>query len=70
MCLSLDDYQSTISRYRKRLIYLKNVITNQNTIESQKPKRREHKHKRKSSNHKKKNEQKRNIESTGKQSLK
>ena len=46
MCLSLYDYQSKASRYRKGFIYLKNrVTTNQkHTIDSQKPKRREHKH--------------------------
>ena len=43
MCLSLYDYQSKTSRYRKGLTYLKNrVTTNQkHTIDSQKPKRRE-----------------------------
>ena len=46
MCLSLYDYQSKASRYRKGLTYLKNrVTTNQkHTIDSQKPKRREHKY--------------------------
>ena len=47
MCLSLYDYQSKVSRYRKGLIYLKSrETTNQkHTIDSQKPKRREYKHK-------------------------
>ena len=47
MCLSLYDYQTKVSRYRKGLTYLKNrAITNQNqTIHSQKLKRRGHKHK-------------------------
>ena len=46
MCLSLYDYQSKASRYRNGLAYLKNrVITNEkNTIDSQKPKRKELKH--------------------------
>ena len=46
MCLSLYDYQSKASRYRKGLTYLKNrVITNQkHRTDSQKPKRREHKY--------------------------
>ena len=41
MCLSLFDYQSKASRYRKGLTYLKNrITTNQkHTIDSQKPKR-------------------------------
>ena len=45
MCLSLYDYQSKASRYRMGLTYLKNrIATNQkHTIDSQKPKRREHK---------------------------
>ena len=55
MCLSLYDYQSKESRYRKGLTYLKyRATTNQkHKIESQKPKRRERKYKSKSSNHKK-----------------
>ena len=46
MCLSLHDYQSKASTYRKGLMYLKNrATTNQkHTIDSQNPKR-EHKHK-------------------------
>ena len=75
MCLNLYDYQSKASRYRKRLPYLKNrSTTNQKyTIDSLNPKRREHKHKI-NGNHqttkRKRKEQKRNIESTGKQGLK
>ena len=47
MGLSLYDYQAKASRYRKGLTYLKNrATTNQNqTINSQKLKRRRHKHK-------------------------
>ena len=46
MCLSLCDYQSIASKYRKGLTCLKNrASTNQNqTIHSQKLKRRVHKH--------------------------
>ena len=46
MCLSLYDYQAKVSRYRKGLIYLKRrAITNQNqTLPSQKLKRRGHEH--------------------------
>ena len=45
MCLRLHDYQSKTSRFRKGLIYLKNKVTRnqKHTINSQKPKRREHK---------------------------
>ena len=45
-CLSLYDYQSKASRYKKGLTYLINrVTTNQkHKIDSQKPKRREHQH--------------------------
>ena len=47
MCLSLCDYRGKESRYRKVLTYLKNrAIPNQNqTLHSQKPKRKGHKHK-------------------------
>ena len=47
MCLSLYDYRSRASRYRKGLTYLKNrATTNQNpTTHSQKLKRREHNNK-------------------------
>ena len=47
MCLGLYDYQDKASRYRKGLTYLKNRTTrSQNqTIHSQKLKRRGHKHK-------------------------
>ena len=76
MCLSLFDYQAKASRYREGLTYLKNrATTNQNqTIYSQKLKRRGHKHKIKR-NHpikkrRKKKEQRGKIESTGKQGLK
>ena len=46
MCLSLYDYQSKASRYSNGLTYLKNRVTrNQKyTIDSQKPKSKEHKH--------------------------
>ena len=69
MCLSLYDYQSKASRYRKRLTYLKNrATTNQkHTKDSQKPKRREHKHKIKRNQTRKRKKQRRNKESTGKQ---
>ena len=73
MCLSLYDSEAKASRHRKGLTYLKNrATTNQNqTIHSQKLKRRGHKHKIKG-NHltKKIKEQRRNIESAGKQGLK
>ena len=73
MCLSLYDYQAKESRYRKGLTYLKNrATTNQNqTIHSQKLKRRGHKHKIRG-NHptKKRKEQRRNIKSIRKQGLK
>ena len=71
MCLSLYDYQAKASGYRKGLTYLKNrATTNQNqTLYSQKLKRKGFKHKI-NGNHptkkKKKKEEKRNIESTGK----
>ena len=73
MCLSLYDYQAKASRYRKWLTYLKNrATTNQNqTIQSQKLKRREHRHNIKGKHPtKKRKEQRSNIESTGKQGLK
>ena len=46
MCLSLCDYQSKASRYSNGLIYLKTKVTTnkKHAIDSQKPKRREHKH--------------------------
>ena len=69
MCLCLYDYQVKVRRYRKVLTYLKNrATTNQNqTLLSQKLKRKVHKHKI-SRNHqtKKGREEKRNIEATGK----
>ena len=73
MCLSLYDYQAKASRYRNGLTFLKSrATTNQNqTIHSQKLKRRGHTQKIKG-NHptKKRKEQRRNTESTGKQGLK
>ena len=73
MCLSLYDYQAKASRYRKRLSYLKNrATTNQNqTFHSQKLKIKVLENKI-NKNHptKKRKEEKRNIESTGKQGLK
>ena len=47
MYLSIYDYQSGASSYKKGLTHLKNrVTTNQkHTVGSPKPKRREHKHK-------------------------
>ena len=41
MCLSLYDYQSKASRYRKRLTYVKNraTINQKHTIDSQKQKK-------------------------------
>ena len=73
MCLTLYDYQAKPKRYTKRLTHLKNrETTNQNqTLHSQKLKRKGHKHKIKG-NHptKKRKEGRRNIESTGKQGLK
>ena len=78
MCLSLYDYQSKASRYRKVLTYLKNrVTTNQeHTIDIQKPKRREHKYNTKENHQvtkgktKRKRKGQRNIKSTRKQGLK
>ena len=79
MRLSPYDYQSKASRYRKGLTYLKNRATanQKHTIDSQKPKRREHNHKIKGNNQttkrktkRKGKEQRRNKESTGKQGLK
>ena len=73
MCLSLYDYQAKASRYRKGLTYLKNrATTNQNqTLHSQKLKGKVLKHKT-DGNHptKKRKEERINIESAGKQSLK
>ena len=73
ICLSLYGYQGKVSRYRKGLTYLKNrATTNQNQIlHLQKLKRKVLKHKI-NGNHptKKRKEEKRNIESTGKQGLK
>ena len=53
MCLSLSDYQAKASRYRKELTYLKNrATTNQNqTLHSQKLKRKIHEHKINRRNH-------------------
>ena len=49
MCLSLYDYQSKTSKYRKGLTYLKNKVTTKqkHTTDSQEPKRREHKQEKK-----------------------
>ena len=73
MCLNLYDYQVKASRYRKGLTYLKNrATTNKNqTLYSQKLKRKAHEHKI-NRNHptKKRKEERRNIESTEKQGLK
>ena len=73
MPLSLYDYKAKASRYKEGLTYLKNrTTTNQNqTLHSQKLKRKVLKHKI-NGNHstKKIKEEKRNIESTGKQGLK
>ena len=59
MCLSLYDYQAKACRYRKGLTYLKNgATTNQNqTLHSQKVKRRGQRHKIKG-NHTKNKERK------------
>ena len=73
MCLSLHDYQAKASRYRKGLTYLKNrATTSQNqTLHSQKPKRKVHKHKiSRSHSTKKTKEQRISIESSEKQGLK
>ena len=72
MCLSLYDYRAKASRYRKGLTYLKKRAT---TIQNQRLhpqtiKRKGHKHKIKGSHPQPKKEQRRNIESTRKQSLK
>ena len=73
MCLSLYDYKAKARRYKKGLTYLKNrATTNQNqTLHSQKLKRKLLEHKI-NENHpiQKRKEEKRNIESIGKQSLK
>ena len=72
MCLSLYDYQSKTSKYRKELIYLENrATTNQNQIiHSQKPKRKGHNHKINGNNSTKKEGNKVEAESTIKQGLK
>ena len=59
MCLSLYDYQSKASRYRKGLTYLKNRVTayRKSKTDSQKPKRKELKYKT-IENHKRKNKKK------------
>ena len=73
MFLRLYDYQAKANRYSKGLTYLKNrATTNKNqTLHSQKLKRKVHKHKI-NGNHqtKKGKEERRNIESTGIQGLK
>ena len=73
MCLRLYDYQAKASRYRKGLMCLKNrATTSQNqTLHSQKLKIKILEHKI-NGNHptQKRKEEKRNIESTGKQGLK
>ena len=71
MCLSLYDYQAKASRYRKGLMYLKNkATTNQNqTLHSQKLKRKVHKHKI-NGNNQTTTKKRRNTESIGKQGLK
>ena len=72
-CLNLQDHQAKTHNYRKELAYLKNrATTNQNqTLHSQKLKRKVLKHKI-NGNHptKKRKKEKRSIESTGKQGLK
>ena len=79
MCLSLYDYLSKASRYRKGLTYLRNrTIANQkHTTDSQKTKRREHKYNTKENHQttkgktkRKRKGQRRNIKPTRKQSLK
>ena len=73
MCLSLYDYEAKASKYRKVLTYLKNraTISQNQTLHSQKLKRKVLKHKI-NGNHptKKRKEEKRKKESTGKQGLK
>ena len=73
MCLSLYDYPAKASRYRKEFTYIKNrATTNQNqTLHSQKLRRKPLKHKI-NGNHptQKRKEERKNIESTGKQGLK
>ena len=72
MCLSLYDYQAKESRYRKCLTFLKNRATayQNQIIHSQKLKRKVLKDKINGNHTTKKKEEKRNIESTGKQGLK
>ena len=72
MCLSQCNYQAKASRYRKGLTYSKNrATTNQNQkIYPQNLKTRGHKHKIKGNYPTKKERNKRETESTGKQSLK
>ena len=70
MCLSLYDYQAKASQYRKGLTCVENrATTNQNqTLHSQKLKRKGHEHKIKRDHPiTKRKEQRRTIESTGKQ---
>ena len=66
MCLRLYDYQSKASRYNSGLTYLKNrVTTNQkHTIDSQKPKRREHKQNTKENHQTTKGKTKRKLQTT------
>ena len=73
MCLSLYDYQSTASRYKKALTYLKNraSTSQKRTIKPQKPKRRAHKHKKQGKHQttERKVKQRKDKEQTGKQGL-
>ena len=73
MCLSLCDYQSTESRYKKALTYFKNQapMSQKLTIKPQKPKRREHKHKKQGKHHttERRVKPRKNKEQTGKQGL-
>jgi len=72
MYLRQYDYQAKASRYRKGLTYSKNrATTNQNqTLHSQKLKRKILKHKINGNRTKKRKEEKKNIESTGNQDIK
>ena len=78
MCLSLHDYQSKASRYSYGLTYLITRVTTNQThiIDSQKSVRKELKYNTKESHQtikgkiKRRKEQRRNINSTGKQGLK
>ena len=72
ICLSLYDYQTKVSRYRKLLTYLKKQGNHksQANITFTKTEKKNNKYKINGNHPTKKRKEKRNIESTGKQGLK